>query len=215
MAVVRTAAFRLGVTGGVGSGKSTVADHLHHCGAGIIDADALSHELTARGGAAVQPVLEEFGASVIGSDGALDRAAMRDLVFSDNSARHRLEAVLHPLIRSEAERRAREISERGAPYIAFVIPLLIESGHWRGQLDRVLVVDCSEAVQLERVAARPGLDRVTAARIMSAQAPRAQRLAAAHDILFNEAPLPHVKARVVDLHRMYLALAASSARETV
>lgn len=215
MAATRTAAFKLGVTGGVGSGKSTVAHLLQRHGAGIVDADALAHGLTARGGAAIEKIRAEFGAAAIAPEGALDRTKMRAWAFADRSVRHRLEAVLHPLIRSEAEQQAHALSAQGAPYIAFVIPLLIESGHWRGQLDRVLVVDCSETVQIERVASRPGLDRDTAARIIAAQASRAQRLAAADDVLFNEAPLPLIEARIAELHRSYLALASSSARATV
>jgi len=206
----RRAVFRIGLTGGVGSGKSTVASVLHRLGAGIVDADSLAHELTGSGGAAIDLLRAEFGDSAIGPDGALDRAAMRALAFADPAVRQRLEAVLHPLIRANAERRARALAERGAPYIVFVVPLLVESAHWHGQLERVLVVDCSEAVQLERVAARPGLDRTIAARIVAAQASRASRLAAADDVLFNEAPLPIIETRVAELHSSYLALAASS-----
>lgn len=210
------AAPRIGLTGGVGSGKSTVASVLHRHGAGIVDADSIAHELSGSGGAAIDLLREEFGDSAIGPDGALDRATMRALAFADLTVRRRLEAVLHPLIRAEAERRGHALTAAGAPYVVFVVPLLVESDHWRGELDRVLVVDCSEAVQLERVAARPGLDRKMAARIITAQTSRASRLAAADDVLFNEAPLPIIEARVAELHRAYHALAASSSTsETV
>ncbi|MGH6624167.1 MAG: dephospho-CoA kinase, partial [Burkholderiaceae bacterium] len=132
------AALRIGLTGGVGSGKSTVASLLHHLGAGIVDADSLAHELTASGGAAIDLLRAEFGESVIAPDGALDRATMRALAFADHAVRRRLEAVLHPLIRAKAEHRGRELAAKGVPYVVFVVPLLVEADQWQGQLDRIL-----------------------------------------------------------------------------
>lgn len=197
--------FRVGLTGGVGSGKSTVAAVLAALGAGIIDADAISHELTASGGAAIDALRRSFGAAAIDARGALDRNAMRELAFADPGLRLRLEGVLHPLIRAEGARRAASLSAQGVPYLVFVIPLLVESGDWRGRVDRVLLIDCSPAVQLARVCARPGLDAGSAQRIVGAQASRAQRLAAADDVLFNEASLAELEPRVRQLHETYLA----------
>ncbi len=199
--------FRVGLTGGVGSGKSTVASIFASLGAGVVDADAISHELTAPGGAAIDALRRSFGDAAIDARGALDRLAMRKLAFADPELRTRLEAVLHPLIRAEAARRAALLSEQGAPYLIFVIPLLVESGDWHGRVDRVLVIDCSQAAQLARVSLRPGLDAAGAQRIVGAQASREQRLAAADDVLFNEAPLTELKPRVRQLHETYLACA--------
>jgi dephospho-CoA kinase len=199
--------FRVGLTGGVGSGKSTVANLLAALGAGIIDADAISHELTAAGGAAIEALRHSFGDAAIDARGALDRTAMRARAFSDPAHRSRLESVLHPLIRTEATHRAATLRTQGAPYLVFVIPLLVESGDWSNRVDRVLVIDCSPAAQLARVSSRPGLDAASAERIVGAQASRAQRLAAADDVLFNEAPLAELEPRVRQLHETYLARA--------
>jgi len=208
-------AFRVGLTGGVGSGKSTVAELLAGRGAGIVDADALSHALTAAGGAAIAAVRDAFGPASIDASGALDRARMRSLVFADPAARARLEAVLHPMIRSAATQRAADLIAQGAPYLVFVIPLLVESGNWHERVDRILVVDCSAQVQLARVSQRPGMDLASARRVIDAQASRAQRLAAADDVVFNEAPLAELESRVGLLHAAYLAHAGKQALEFV
>lgn len=208
-------AFRVGLTGGVGSGKSTVAELLAGLGAGIVDADALSHALTATGGAAIAAVRAAFGPAAIDATGALDRAWMRALVFADPAARLRLETVLHPMIRSAATQCAADLIAQGAPYLVFVIPLLVESDNWHQRVERVLVVDCSAHVQLERVSRRPGMDLASARRVVDAQASRAQRLAAADDVLFNEAPAAELEPRVRRLHAAYLEHAGKQAREFV
>lgn len=204
-------AFSVGLTGGIGSGKSTVAAMFHRRGAGIVDADALVHELIAPGGGAITALRDAFGAAAIAADGGLDRARMRELAFSDPLARQQLEAIVHPRVRALSDERAAALAAT-SPYIVFAVPLLVESGNWRERVQRVLVVDCSEAAQLARVCARPGMDAATAQAIMRTQATRQARLAAADDVLFNEAPLADIEARVAELHQQYSALAKSGAR---
>ena len=194
--------FAIGLTGGIGSGKSTVAALFQRHGAGIIDADALVHELVAPGGAAIPDLRDAFGAAVITADGGLDRARMRALAFTDPPSRQRLETILHPRVRALSNERAAALAA-SSPYLVFVVPLLVETGNWRERVQRVLVVDCSEAVQLARVCARPGMDAATAQAIVRAQATRQARLAAADDVLFNEAPLADIEARVAELNRRY------------
>jgi dephospho-CoA kinase len=140
---------------------------------------------------------------------------MRARAFADPGVRMRLEAILHPLIRSASNRRAEELSATGSPYVTFVIPLLVESGDARGRFDRILVVDCSEATQLARVCVRPGIDMNVARGILAAQATRASRLEAADDVLFNEAPLDEIEARVERLHQRYVELARASSSASV
>lgn len=177
------AMFSIGLTGGIGSGKSKVADWLAEWAATVIDTDRIAHDLTAPGGAAIEPLRAAFGTEAIGSDGALDRDWMRARVFADPAARRRLESVLHPMIdRSVRDQAARA---RGR-YLVFVVPLLVESGRWRDRVDRVCVVDCDPETQVGRVRARSGLTRDTIERIMSAQASRADRLAAADDVIVND-----------------------------
>ncbi len=179
---------QIGLTGGIGSGKSTVAAMLAERGAAIVDADAISRSVTAAGGSALSAVAAAFGASLIGADGALDRAAMRELVYRDAGARQRLEAIIHPLVGQETERQAQQAVDAGRPMIVFDVPLLVESGaRWRARVDRVLVVDCDPATQVERVMARNQLPRAQVERILQAQATRAQRLGAADAVLFNGA----------------------------
>ena len=177
---------RLGLTGGIGSGKSTVAGMLVRRGAALIDADALSRGLTLPGGAAMPAIAQTFGAAYVGADGALDRVAMRQLVFSDPGARARLEAIIHPLVGQETAARADAARAAGAPCLVFDIPLLVESGRWRSQLDAVLVIDCSEAVQIDRVMQRSGWNRETVEKVLAQQARRSQRLAAADISLCNQ-----------------------------
>jgi dephospho-CoA kinase len=202
--------YRVGLTGGVGSGKSTIAGMLKALGAGIVDADALVHELIAPGGAAIGDLCQEFGKNAITTEGGLDRAWMRARVFADPDMRRRLESILHPSVRAEAESRARVLANE-APYIVLVIPLLVESGDWTWRVRRVLVVDCSVGTQLDRIQARPGIDRPTAEAIVRAQADRPARLAAADDVLFNEAPLAELQPRVARLHELYCGFATRSA----
>ena len=179
-------ALHLGLTGGIGSGKSTVAALWAERGAAVIDADAISRATTAAQGAALPAIAAQFGPSLIGTDGALDRAAMRDLVYQDPAARARLEAIIHPLVSQETERRVAHAQQQGALLLVFDVPLLVESGaRWRARVDRVLVVDCESAVQIERVVARSQLPRAQIEAIIAAQATREQRLAAADWVLFN------------------------------
>lgn len=197
----------VGLTGGIGSGKSAVADGFARLGAAVVDTDRIAHALTAPGGAAMAQIEAAFGSSVIAADGALDRAAMRELAFSDAAARARLEAILHPLIRSES---ARQCAAAQAPYVVLVVPLLVESGNWRERCDRLCVVDCPESLQIERVRARSALPEAQIRAIMAAQASRAERLAVADDVIDNSGTLAELAARIEALHRNYLALAARS-----
>lgn len=202
--------FSVGLTGGVGSGKSTIAAMLAACGAGIVDADAISHELTQAGGAAIPAMRATFGDQAITADGSLDRTHMRSRAFSDPAVRRDLESLLHPLIRTEMGKRAVEKSRAGSPYVVFVIPLLVESGSKIDAMRRVLLIDCSEATQLERVCGRPGISEPIARDIIGAQATRQQRLDVADDVLMNEAPLTEIRPRVELLHRTYLECARST-----
>jgi dephospho-CoA kinase len=177
---------RIGLTGGIGSGKSTVAGMLAECGAVIVDADAISRQTTAAGGAAIQAIEQIFGASFITSAGALDRDAMRQLVFSDPAAKLRLEAIVHPLVTQETVRQVRTAESAGARCLVFDVPLLVESGRWRHQVDQVLVVDCTEERQIIRVMARNGWTREAVLKVMAGQASRAQRQAAADVCIYNE-----------------------------
>ena len=179
---------RIGLTGGIGSGKSTVARLLVASGAILVDADAISRQVTAPGGAALPEIARQFGDDVIMADGAMDRDRMRQLAFNDPSARQRLEAIIHPLVGQEATRQSAQ-AVKGAKVsacIVFDVPLLVESGRWRQQVDHVLVVDCSEATQVARVMARNGWTQEAVEKIMAGQASRAQRLAAADSCLFND-----------------------------
>ena len=176
------AGMRLGLTGGIGSGKSTVAARLAALGAEVVDADAISRALTAAGGAAIGPLREAFGPQAIDAHGALDRAQMRALAFADPDARRRLEALLHPLIGAECERQA---AAAGARPVVFDVPLLAESRHWRARVQRVLVVDCDEATQVERVMRRSGWDADAVRRVIAQQAPRARRRAVADAVIHN------------------------------
>lgn len=177
---------RIGLTGGIGSGKSTVARLLVDAGAALIDADAISRQLTAAGGAAIPLISKQFGPQAITSDGAMDRDAMRRLAFSDPAARRQLEAIIHPLVSLETVRQAEQAMRAGSPCIVFDIPLLVESGRWRQQLDRVLVVDCSEATQISRVVVRSGWTPEAVQKVIDGQASRAARRAAADVCIFNE-----------------------------
>ena len=156
-------------------------------GATLVDADAIARQVTAAGGAAIQEIARQFGDAMIGADGAMDRDRMRQLAFSDPAARHRLEAVIHPLVSQESRRQAIHAQQAGSACIVFDIPLLVESGRWRQQVDRVLVVDCRESTQIARVVARNGWAPEAVEKIMAGQASRAQRLAAADICIHNDA----------------------------
>ena len=195
----------VGLTGGIGSGKSAAADAFAALGASVVDTDAIAHTLSRAGGAAMPRIRAAFGADVVGADGAMDRKRMRDLVFRDGTARARLEAILHPMIRAESERQVRAAT---GPYAVLVVPLLVESGSYRERVDRVLVVDCSEDLQLERVMRRSGLPAEEVRRILAAQASRAECLAAADDVIDNSGPIDALQQSARRLHAQYLSLAA-------
>ncbi len=175
---------RIGLTGGIGSGKSTVATMLAARGAVLVDTDAIARALTLPGGAAMPAIAQAFGPSVVAVDGSLDRPGMRERVFADRTIRHRLEAILHPMIGRECERAAATAAP-GRP-IVFDVPLLVESGHWRARVDRVLVVDAKEETQLRRVMARSGWTPEAVRAVIAQQATRRTRRAAADAVLFND-----------------------------
>jgi dephospho-CoA kinase len=177
---------RVGLTGGIGSGKSTVLAMLARWGAAAIDADAISRSTTAAGGAAIAEIERTFGPEFITAERALDRERMRSYTFADPQARKRLEAIIHPLVGAESERQVQAALAANAPCVVFDIPLLVESGRWRQQVDRVLVVDCSVETQLARVMQRSGLAEDAVRAIIAAQAPRQMRLAAADMVICNE-----------------------------
>ena len=181
-----TTPHRLGLTGGIGSGKSTVAQRFATRGAAVVDADQISRGMTAAGGAALPAIARAFGADLIGADGALDRARTRALVFDDPGKRQQLEAIIHPLVAAESARQVQAAVAQGRRLIVHDLPLLVESGRWRTELDSVLVVDCRESTQIERVAARSGLQPEAVRAIMAAQASRVRRLAAADWVIYND-----------------------------
>ncbi len=201
--------FVVGLTGGIGSGKSTVADLFVQHGAALVDTDAVAHQLTAAGGEAMPALIGEFGADVATVEGALDRAAMRRMAFADPLARARLEAILHPLIRQVSAERCRAAA---TPYVILAVPLLVESGAYRERCDRILVVDCPESLQVERVIARNGMTVDEVRAIMAAQVPRQQRLAAADDVVSNDGDRAELFDRVSALHLKYLALSAEKVK---
>ncbi|HEX2548076.1 MAG TPA: dephospho-CoA kinase [Ramlibacter sp.] len=179
-------AMRIGLTGGIGSGKSTVLGMLQALGAAPIDADAISRATTAAGGAALPHIARKFGQEFITPDGALDRARMRERAYAHPESRRELEQIIHPLVGEEIERQVQAALAQGARCIVFDIPLLVESGRWRSRVDRVLVVDCDPVTQVARVTARSGLAPEEVRAIIAAQAPRALRLAAADVVICNE-----------------------------
>ncbi|WP_432258301.1 dephospho-CoA kinase [Cupriavidus sp. TMH.W2] len=201
----------IGLTGGIGSGKTRVADMFAAHGAAIIDTDLLAHEITAPGGRAIPALVEAFGPACLRADGAMDRDAMRALVFADPAAKARLEAITHPLIRALTTERAQSIRDAGEhPYLIYVVPLLVESGTWRERVDRVLVVDCAEATQVARVMSRNGFSREQVQAIMARQATRDARLACADDVIDNDGPPEALVAQVDRLDRQYRELSAAA-----
>ena len=195
----------VGLTGGIGSGKTTVADRFGALGVTLVDTDLIAHGLTGPCGAAMPAIREAFGPSVIAADGRLDRAAMRELAFGDPQARKRLERILHPMIRDESER---QLAQSSSAYAILVVPLLVEGGKPRERVQRVLVVDCRPETQIERVMRRNALPREQVPAIQGAQASREQRLAAADDVIDNDGSPDTLDDRVNALHQRYLALAA-------
>jgi dephospho-CoA kinase len=198
--------FKLGLTGGIGSGKTQVANWLGAWGADVIDTDLIAHSLTASGGRAIEPISHAFGSEVIDPAGALDRAQMRELVFAEPARRIQLESILHPLIAEEVMTQARQA--RGL-YAVFVVPLLVESGRWLDRIDRLCVVDCEESTQIERVQARSGMPLATVRKILDAQATRAQRIAHADDVIDNSKSisLSALENQVLVLHKAWCNLA--------
>ena len=197
-------AFVVGLTGGIGSGKSAAADEFARLGATVVDTDAIAHELTAPGGAAIAEVKRQFGSAFLDASGAMNRTRMRDLVFSDPEEKRRLEALLHPMIRAESARR---IASAAGPYAVHVVPLLVESPGYRERVGRVLVVDCPEELQVSRVRQRSGLPESEVRRIIAAQIQRDKRLAAADDVIDNSGTISALQQQVRKLHETYVALA--------
>jgi dephospho-CoA kinase len=200
------ARLEIGLTGGIGCGKTTVADMFGALGATLVDTDLIAHALTTPGGAAMPAILAAFGTAFAAPDGALERARMRELVFRDPQAKARLEAILHPMIR--AETAAQAAAARG-PYTIFIVPLLVESGGWRERVARVLVVDCAETTQVARVMARNGLSEVQVKAIMANQVTRAQRLAVADDVIDNDDGVAALASQIALLHANYMAISTT------
>jgi dephospho-CoA kinase len=198
----------IGLTGGIGSGKSAAAGEFARLGATVVDTDAIAHELTGPGGAAIPEIKRLFGKAFVDASGAMDRKRMRDLAFSGAEEKQRLESLLHPMIRAESERRiGAAFSARAAPYVVHVVPLLIESPGYRERVARVLVVDCPEALQIARVRQRSGLPEAEVRRVIASQIQRERRLAAADDVIDNSGPVAALQQKVRQLHQKYLALA--------
>jgi len=198
--------FSVGLTGGIGSGKTTIANMFASFGASIIDTDVIAHQLTQPGGLAMPAIREQFGDKYLTDDGAMDRARMRELVFADNHQKQKLENILHPLIRQETEKAA---SLATGAYLIFVVPLLIESANWRNKVSRILVIDCEEQTQIQRVMTRNNLSEEQVRAIMRAQASRQQRQEAADDLIFNDGDLSLIRDQVRTLHESYESLAKS------
>ena len=196
--------FIVGLTGGIGTGKSAAADEFARLGATVVDTDAIARELTEAGGAALPRIQKQFGKAFISASGAMDREAMRRHVFSDPAAKLALERLLHPMIRAEADRR---IAAASGPYVVYVVPLLIESTGSRDRVQRVLVVDAPEALQVERVRARSGLSDKEIRSIIAQQAARAARLAAADDVIENSGTLDALRKQVAALDASYRKMA--------
>ena len=196
----------IGLTGGIGSGKTTVSNLFAQLGAGIVDTDLIAHQITAPGGKAIPLIRDHFGAEFIDNGGALDRAKMRSLVFQNPEAKKALEEITHPLIRQETLRQADQLADAGAPYLLLVVPLLIESGAWIDQIDYLVVVDCPEETQIQRVMHRSNLSRTEVEAILKAQASRQERLALANTVIDNQGKLSELKSAVQELHQKILGI---------
>jgi len=203
---MQTAKFKVGLTGGIGSGKTQVANLLAGWGASVIDTDLIAHSLTAPSGQAIEPIRQAFGAAVIEPSGALNRALMRELVFANQARRVELEAILHPMIAQAVDHEAEQAQ---GLYVVFVVPLLVESGRWRQKIDRLCVVDCDQGTQIERVQSRSSLELSTIQKILAAQATREQRLAVADDVIDNSkaVTMNDLEKQVLVLHQGWCNLA--------
>ena len=191
---------RIGLTGGIGSGKSTLGQMMVARGIPLVDADAIAHQVTAPQGAGIEPIRRQFGDAFIDAQGALDRARMRQHVFSNPSAKLALQSLLHPLIHQHILEEVAKTAKEGNSMVLIDIPLLVESSHWRGQLDKVIVVDCAEATQVRRVMARNHMAEADVRQIMANQAKRSQRLAAADVVVFNDPDdLAHLQAQALGI----------------
>ena len=200
--------FCVGITGGIGSGKSCAASMFGELGAGVVDTDAISHEITGIGGSAMPALIAAFGTDAVAVDGSLDRAVMRRLVFENPQARRQLETILHPQIREHARSRAVQCA---APYVLLVVPLLLEIGGYRDLIQRVLVVDCDESLQISRTMQRSQISEAAVRAIMAAQLPRQQRLSGADDVINNDGDMTQLREQVATLHRRYLEMAKNAA----
>ncbi len=201
--------YRIGLTGGIGSGKSTVAALFAEFGVTVIDTDAISHQLTQPGGAAIEAIRNTFGGNYIEPGGALDRSRMRHLVFSDMAAKQRLESILHPLIRAQTLAQA-DAADDASPYFLLVIPLLFETADYPKLVQRTLVVDCTEATQISRTMQRSGLTEEEVRAIIMQQIPRAERSRCADDIIHNDAGIDTLRMQVAHLHQRYVTLSSGS-----
>jgi dephospho-CoA kinase len=196
----------IGLTGGIGSGKTAVSNLLAKLGAGIVDTDLIAHQITAPHGVAISAIEKYFGPDFIAADGSLDREKMRTLVFTNPEARKSLEAITHPLIRAETIRQASQFERDGVQYLVFVVPLLLESGSWMDLIDLLVVVDCPEKTQIQRVMQRSNLPREDVERILMAQASRAERLKHADIVIENQGSLKDLEAKVQSLHQKILQI---------
>lgn len=194
----------IGLTGGIGSGKTKAADIFKQLGAGIIDADQIAHELTRPDGKAIDPIRKMFGDSVIDEDGSMNRVAMRKLAFSDTTARHKLESILHPLIYQETQR---QLSRIQSEYAVLVVPLLLETGNYLQLINRILVIDCPESLQISRAMQRSKLSEQAVRDVMAIQCARDERLAQANDVIVNDSSEEHLQQQVQKLHQIYLDFA--------
>jgi dephospho-CoA kinase len=194
----------IGLTGGIGSGKSAVAQRLAELGATVIDSDQIAHDITAPDGAAIAPIQTRFGPELLAADGSLDRPKMRHLAFNDPSALQSLEAITHPLIHTETLRQASQAHRNGALYLVFMVPLLVESGYWPQVIDHLVVVDCPPELQIARVMQRSKLDRSQIEQIMGKQVSRADRLAAADTILLNDGSLDKLIPQIDAFHQLII-----------
>ena len=196
----------IGLTGGIGSGKTAVSDQLGKLGAGVIDTDVIAHQITAKNGSAIDLIRKHFGSDYIDANGVLDRARMRTLVFTNPAAKKALEAITHPLIRTETLRQAQQLISNKAPYLVFVVPLLIESGNWLPMLDYLVVVDCPKELQIKRVMHRSNLPQSEVEKIIKTQASRQERIQHADMVIENQGSLDSLQAAVLKLHQNILEI---------